>query len=60
MFDSLGKSAEIWTGCFKNHYAWPTDLIYDDYVKDSSPVINNTVLATFNADSKAEKLYEYT
>ena len=59
MYDSLGKSVEIFTGCLRDMYWWPDGFSYDQRNNWADPVVGNPDLETFNAAAKSEHLKEY-
>mmetsp|Transcript_35799 Transcript_35799/g.26118 ORF Transcript_35799/g.26118 Transcript_35799/m.26118 type:complete len:277 (+) Transcript_35799:355-1185(+) len=58
-WDSLGSSAEIWTGVFLDMYWWPWGFSYDERDYGADPVISDPTLETFNAEQKARDMYYY-
>ena len=64
MYDSLGKDVEIFTSIMQDHYCWPDGFWMDDRYNWNTnvddPVVSDSTLQSFNADYKAEVMYNYT
>ena len=56
--ESLGPRAEILTHMMYNHYSAPPGFCFSEFCTDS-PIVDNKLLRTYNADKKTDELYDY-